>query len=505
MRSTRKKCQRNRPILAKQTHMQVRIRASIGLFSLIPALLAVSSCERSVLQPQYADLAAAAATLQPYEWMYTDAPPGTTLRTRVILRDASGVPIPNARIRWSVLEGGGSFAALVSRTDASGIAEQDWTLGPVGPQRAMAKTPDIPGARFEANSFVGDITLDTIVSGLQKPIYLTAPPGDDRLFVVEEGGTIRIIRDGVVRRTPFLDLRCCVSIGGEQGLLSMAFHPNFATNGFFFVNYTDLAGHTRIERYHVPHGSNTADPASAKLILYIEQPYANHNGGHLMFAPDGKLLIPMGDGGSGGDPLGNGQNKATLLGKLLRINIDVQRPYVSPRNNPFVDDTAARPEIWALGLRNPWRIAIDNGLLYIADVGQGRIEEINVVPVTKPGVNYGWNIVEGSRCRVGPTCSKTGLTLPLVEYTHDQGCAVTGGFVYRGSELPEITGTYFYADFCSGWIRSFRYDSGRAIQARQWDKLGVIGQPASFGVDGFGELYVLSRFGHVLRFSRKSP
>jgi glucose/arabinose dehydrogenase len=483
--------------------MHIRIRASIGVLSLIPASIGMMSCDRSLVQPQYIDVAAATATLQPYEWMYTDAPPGTTLRTRVILRDAGGVPIPNVRIRWSVLEGGGSFAALASRTDANGIAEQDWTLGPVGPQRASAKAPDILGTRFEANSVLGDITLDTIVSGLEQPIYLTAPPGDDRLFVVEETGTIRIIKNGVALPTPFLDLRSSVSAAGERGLLSMAFHPNYATNGYFFVNYTDLAGNTRIERYHATPGSNVANPSSAKLILAIQQPYPNHNGGHLLFSSDGQLLIPMGDGGGPNDPNGNGQNKATLLGKLLRIGINVQRPYISPMSNPFFGDTAARPEIWALGLRNPWRIAVDSGLLYIADVGQTRLEEINVVPLKKPAVNYGWNLMEGGECRIDTTCDPTGLTKPLVEYTHDEGCAVTGGFVYRGSELPEIVGTYFYADYCSGWIRSFRYDAGRARHPRQWDKLGLVARPASFGVDGFGELYVLSRVGHVLRFTRK--
>lgn len=348
--------------------------------------------------------------------------------------------------------------------------------------------------------------LALVASGLESPVHLAAPPGDPRIFVVERRGRIRIIKDGKLRAEPFLDITSRVGSGGsEQGLLSVAFHPDFATNRYFFVNYTDRNGDTRVERYTVGPDPDRADPASAKLILTIDQPFSNHNGGLIVFGPDGMLYIGMGDGGSGGDPLGHGQNLGTLLGALLRIDVDRGDPYTIPPDNPFAGRADARGEIWAYGLRNPWRFAFDRtaGLLYIADVGQNRWEEINVAPASAGGLNYGWNLTEGNHCFPSDPCDRTGLTPPVLEYSHDEGCSVTGGHVYRGRAIPELAGHYFYADYCRGWIRSFRYTSEGVRDQRTWS-IGNVGLITSFGEDSAGELYVLSQDGRVFRLQPRS-
>lgn len=345
------------------------------------------------------------------------------------------------------------------------------------------------------------IRLAPVASGLASPVHLAAPAGDARLFVVEQPGRIRIVENGALLPTPFLDITDRVGAGGERGLLSVAFHPQYAANGFFFVNYTDRAGDTRVERYSVSTDRNRADPASARLVIGIDQPYSNHNGGLVAFGPDGKLYIGMGDGGGSGDPQETGQDPMQLLGKLLRVDVDGAAPYAIPADNPYAGRTDRRPEIWALGMRNPWRFSWDRtaGLLYMADVGQNRLEEIDVVPAGQGGVNYGWDLMEGSECfepRDG--CDRTGLTLPALEYSHDDGCSVTGGFVYRGQDIAALRGHYFYADYCQGWIRSFRYAGGQAADARSWDVENV-GNITSFGEDSRGELYVLSSGGGVYR------
>lgn len=342
------------------------------------------------------------------------------------------------------------------------------------------------------------IRLQAVVTeGLASPVYLTAPAGDARLFVVEQPGRIRVVENGTLLPTPFLDLAGRISSGGERGLLSVAFHPQYAQNGFFFVNYTDTRGDTRVERYRVSTDRNRADPASAQLIIQVTQPYANHNGGLVAFGPDGKLYIGMGDGGGGGDPDETGQDPLQLLGKMLRLDVDGALPYRIPGDNPYAGRTNPRPEIWAMGLRNPWRFSWDRtaNLLYVADVGQNRLEEVNVVPAATGGANYGWDLMEGSDCfepREG--CDRTGLTLPVAQYTHDDGCSITGGYVYRGQDIPALRGHYFYADYCEGWIRSFRYASGQAADARSWE-LENVGSVTSFGEDGRGELYVVSTRG----------
>ncbi len=342
-----------------------------------------------------------------------------------------------------------------------------------------------------------------IVSGLSSPVYLTAPGGDARLFVVEQPGRIRIVHNGQLLVTPFLDITSRVASGGERGLLSVAFHPQYRTNGFFYVNFTDLSGNTRIERFTVSSNQNVGDAASSKLILAIAQPAPNHNGGLNLFGPDGLLYIGMGDGGGSGDPFGNGQNRNTLLGAMLRIDVDIGDPYAIPAGNPYVGQSNARGEIWAIGLRNPWRFSFDReeALLYIADVGQGRLEEVNVVPTARAGVNYGWNIMEGTSCFNAGSCNRQGLELPALEYDNSGGaCSVTGGIVYRGAAIPEIRGHYFYSDFCAGWLRSFRYVTA-AIDERSWD-VGDIGSVTSFGEDASGELYLISANGRVYRIVR---
>ncbi|HEU4585406.1 MAG TPA: PQQ-dependent sugar dehydrogenase [Gemmatimonadaceae bacterium] len=349
------------------------------------------------------------------------------------------------------------------------------------------------------------IVLTPVATGLSSPLYLTAPAGDARLFVVEKTGAIRIVKDGVLLPTPFLDLSDAVSAGSEQGLLSMAFHPDYATNGFFYVDYTDVDGNTQVVRYSVSTADpDVADPASAKPLLSVEQPFANHNGGLLLFGPDGKLYIGLGDGGSGGDPFGNGQSLGTLLGKILRIDVDAGDPYAVPADNPFVGSAGARGEIWAYGLRNPWRFAFDpkSDRLYIADVGQGAWEEVDVVPADAGGENFGWNIMEGTQCFNASSCSRNGLTLPVLEYSHADGCSITGGFVYRGSLAPDVVGQYFYSDFCAGFLRSFTFDGTSATQSITWE-VGDIGNVQSFGEDAAGELYILSTNGTVYRVGEK--
>lgn len=344
------------------------------------------------------------------------------------------------------------------------------------------------------------LATTVVASGLSSPLHLTAPAADPRLFVVEKPGRIRIVENGQLRATPFLDISNLVSTGGEQGLLSVAFHPQYVANGYFYVNYTDTSGNTRVVRYTVSADPNVADATSAKLILTVAQPAGNHNGGHILFGPDSMLYIAMGDGGGGGDPFANGQNIGTLHGALLRIDVDHGDPYAIPADNPFAGQPGARAEIWAYGLRNPWRVAFDlpTNLLYIADVGQSAREEVNVASAAAGGLNYGWNIMEGQHCFNGGACNSNGLVLPALEYDHGVGCSITGGYVYRGSAMPAVRGHYFYSDFCSGFLRSFVYANGVATDAREWEA-GNFGRVLSFGEDAAGELYLLSQDGNVYR------
>lgn len=359
---------------------------------------------------------------------------------------------------------------------------------------------DAPDAPAGSTSNVVTLAVEQVASGLEQPVYLTAPEGDPRLFIVEQPGRIRIVENGKVLRAPFLDIAGKVRSGGEQGLLSVAFHPLYRSNGFIFVNYTDNNGDTRIERYTVSADRNAVDAASAKLILSIDQRYSNHQGGHNLFGPDGMLYIGMGDGGSQGDPHGNGQNPNSLLAKLLRINVDRGDPYTIPAANPYAKG-GGRGEIWAMGLRNPWRFAFDrvSGLLYIADVGGSRFEEIDVVPASTPGINYGWNIMEGPSCNRSLGCNQPGLQRPALSYPHKSSvCSVIGGFVYRGQKIPEIQGQYFYSDYCDSWLRSFGYADGKVTDQHEWP-VGRLGSVTSFGEDSQRELYITTSSGRVYR------
>ena len=359
---------------------------------------------------------------------------------------------------------------------------------------------DAPNASAEQTSNDVMLAVEQVASGLDQPVYLTAPAGDPRLFIVEQPGRIRVVENARLLDKPFLDIVNKVRSGGEQGLLSVAFHPQYRSNGLLFVNYTDNNRDTRIERYTVSADRNVADPRSAKLILAIDQRYSNHQGGLNLFGPDGMLYIGMGDGGSQGDPHGNGQNRNALLGKLLRINVDRGDPYLIPAANPYARG-GGRGEIWAIGLRNPWRFAFDrvSGLLYIADVGQDRFEEVDVVPMSIAGVNYGWNIVEGPSCHRSPGCNQAGLQKPALSYSHENStCSVIGGFVYRGQRIPEIQGQYFYSDYCNSWLRSFGFADGRVTDQHEWP-VGRLGSIVSFGEDSLGELYICTSSGRVYR------
>jgi glucose/arabinose dehydrogenase len=342
-----------------------------------------------------------------------------------------------------------------------------------------------------------------VASGLNFPLYLTAPDGDPRLFIVEKGGTIRIVNDGALLPNPFLDISGRVSTGSEQGLLGLAFHPQYATNGRFLVHYTDAAGETQVSGFRVSGDPDVADAATEVSILQADQPFPNHNGGQLLFGPDGHLYVMLGDGGSAGDPGGRGQSLADLLGSLLRIDPLDEGGYAVPPDNPFVGTAGARPEVWSYGLRNPWRATFDpaTGDLYIADVGQGRWEEVDVSTSADGagrGLNFGWKLMEGPDCFV-QSCDRGGLQLPVLAYGHGDGCSITGGFVYRGAAIPALQWHYFYSDFCSGWVRSFRLENGGAVDQFQWSALAPGGNVPSFGRDAAGELYVMSTAGVVLK------
>ena len=361
---------------------------------------------------------------------------------------------------------------------------------------------DPGGNNNNNNNGTSGLSLEEVVRGLNAPVFLTHAD-DSRLFIVEQGGRIRIVENGQLLGTPFLDISNIVLHQGEQGLLSMAFHPDYVTNGFFYVYHTNQSGDSRVARYN---GSgNTADESSSLTFMTIGQPFANHNGGQLAFGADGMLYVALGDGGSGGDPLGHGQNTTTLLGAILRIDVDnpdTGLNYGIPLDNPFFGSGTARGEIWVYGLRNPWRFAFDDtdGLLYVADVGQSSFEEVTVANVADGGLNFGWNVMEGMSCFNAATCDQSGLVLPILQYDNTGfggNCSITGGYVYRGSELSNLQGHYFYSDFCGGFLRSFRFDNGAAADEQDWglDAGGV----TSFGQDAAGELYMVNAEGALFK------
>jgi glucose/arabinose dehydrogenase len=348
-----------------------------------------------------------------------------------------------------------------------------------------------------------------VADGFDQPLLVTAPPGDPRLFVVDQPGRIWIVKDGRRLTAPFLDIRPQVAFGGERGLLGLAFHPDYRGNGRFFVNYTDRAGDTQVVAFSASANPDVADPNSAARVLSVDQPAANHNGGWLGFGPDGYLYIGMGDGGGAGDTYRTGQNKNALLGKILRIDVNAGggaggRPYGIPPNNPFAEGGGA-PEIFAYGLRNPWRNDFDGRNLIIADVGQNEWEEVSIVPIdggsAGNALNLGWPIMEGNHCFRANTCNRMGLTLAAHEYSHaGGGCSITGGYVYRGAAVPALAGQYVFADYCAGFVRSFRVNGTAAGPVTDWTRqIGDVGQITSFGEDSAGELYITAEDGRVFK------
>ena len=355
-----------------------------------------------------------------------------------------------------------------------------------------------------ARSAAGGVKL-TRIGTFDAPVYVTQPPGERRrLFVVEQGGRIVVVRDGRVLRTPFLDISSRVVSGGEQGLLGLAFAPDYASSGRFYVDYTDRNGDTRIVEYRRGASPDRASPRSARQLIFQDQPESNHNGGQLAFGPDGLLYIGFGDGGGGDDqhgPIGNGQSLGTLLGKILRIDPRPAggRPYSIPRDNPFAGRAGAKSAIYAWGLRNPWRFSFDRktGDLAIGDVGQDHVEEVDFrTRGTARGANFGWRAWEGTR-REDPSLRVLGDVKPVLEYTHDHGCSVTGGYVIRDPRLPALDGRYVYGDFCAGDLLSAKLRQGGASARRS---LGLhVDALASFGEDARGRVYAVSSGGPVYR------
>ncbi len=349
-----------------------------------------------------------------------------------------------------------------------------------------------------------DYLWERVVGGLVNPIGLEhAQDGSGRLFIIEQDGRILIWKDDTLLDAPFLDIRDRVgSRGSEQGLLGLAFHPRYAENGYLYVNYTDTNGDTHIARFTVSEGNpDQADPTTEKTLMVVSQPFGNHNGGVVVFGPDGYLYLGLGDGGSGGDPQGNAQSTQTLLGKILRIDVDSGDPYGIPPDNPFAGE-GGLPEIWAYGLRNPWRISFDRliGDLYIGDVGQNQWEEIDFLSSgAQPGANFGWDYREGFHPFEG-AYQGNDLIDPLIEYDHSQGCSVTGGVVYRGINLQAWQGVYIYGDYCSGNVWGLLRNSDGSWQN------GLLFQTnsriSSFGVDEAGELYLVDHRGDIYHLTQ---
>ncbi len=354
---------------------------------------------------------------------------------------------------------------------------------------------------------IPDIRLQAVATGLDSPVTIAhAGDGSGRLFVLEQAGKLRVISKGVLLDKPLLDISHQISAGGERGLLGIAFHPRFKENGLLYLNYTAKRPGLKSFISEFRFKGTNIDVNSERVLLNYEQPWGNHNGGQLAFGPDGYLYIGVGDGGSGNDPQNNGQNLSTLLGSILRIDVDHKesgREYAIPADNPFIDTPKARPEIYAYGLRNPWRFSFDRqtGQLYAADVGQDEVEEIDII---EKGNNYGWRVMEGPQCTPGVSrkCSKENYTLPIYSYRHDTGRSITGGYVYRGGAIPQLCGTYIYGDFVNQAIWGLRYKDGKLVQHKTlYDPKSIWSLAidyfrddglliSTFGEDEEGEVYV---------------
>jgi hypothetical protein len=389
---------------------------------------------------------------------------------------------------------GGTTSTLASDSSVTTVPGSGGTTVPGAPSTTAANLPELQGLRLE--SLTGDV---------RQPTAITAPTGDERLFINERFGVILWMdANRELQDTPFLDLTDRVLAGGiEQGLLGLAFHPDYANNGRFYVYYTDQGGRRQVSEFQRSVSDpNIASPDTERVLIELEQPPdatdIRHYAGQLAFGPDGYLYIAMGDGADSRD---QGQDPNTMFGAISRIDVDSAEPYGIPPDNPFVGGGGA-PEVWAYGLRNPWRFSIDpvDGLIYIADVGHADQEEVNVLPIAEGGYNLGWSDVEGTRCFHVQDCDLANYTSPAITYTHEEGCSVTGGYVYRGSAIPELTGTYFYSDWCSQWIRSFKFVGGAVTEEQDWsEQLGQLGQVNTFGIDSTNELYLGTHEGIVAR------
>ena len=423
---------------------------------------------------------------------------GQTLQLTATAQDAGGTAVEGRTFEWATAD---AAVATVSPTGlVTGVGE--------GQVEISATTDGVTGSitiAVTAPPPVGPITLklQEVASGLDFPLGLVSPPGDERLFVVEKAGVIRVVKGGTLLATPFLDITSEVlSEGGELGLLGLAFTPDYATSGRFIVYYMDRSGDTRVSSFQVSADPDVADPATETLVLGVPQPGPAHKAGQIRFGADGMLYIALGDGDD--QDHGRGQSLSDLLGAILRIDVFSGTPYAVPPDNPFVGTPGARPEVWSYGFRNPWRFSFDRatGDLYIGDVGEAHWEEVDYSSAADGagrGINYGWSVMEGQHCFHLAGCDQTGLTLPVLEYDHSTGCSVIGGYVYRGAAIPALQGTYFYADYCFGWVRSFRIQSGQPVDETDWPSLAPGGHVTSFGEDAAGELYLVTQLGGVFK------
>jgi glucose/arabinose dehydrogenase len=372
------------------------------------------------------------------------------------------------------------------------------------PGSATTITPATTSSTTVPDGELSGLGVELLAAGLSTPVQAVAIPGDERIFIVEQTGTIRIFDGTTVLAEPYLDItRFIEDEGLEQGLLSLAFHPGFDDNGRAFVSFTNRDGDTRIMEYRQdPADPNRLDPNTGRRVLAIEQPHQYHNGGTIKFGPDGYMWIGIGDGGGIGDPFRNGQNPDNLLGGLLRIDVDnagETTPYAIPEDNPFVAGGGA-PEVWAYGLRNPWTFDFADDHIVVGEVGQERWEEIIVIDLNDSGGNYGWSTVEGPDCFLDENCDPTPFEEATLLVEHERTCALVGGPVYEGSAIPELRGQYFYGDYCVGWVRSAPLDDGQFGEITEWSRdFGELGQITALSEDTNGEILLLTATGEMYR------
>lgn len=436
---------------------------------------------------------------------HRESPPTPQSRLRALIIALLAIFL----ITFFFLRGSGEGGAPEgTQPPVAGATTTTMAPGSTGSTVLGTSVTTVPGATTSTTSDLAELQglrLETLTGDVRQPTVITAPPGDERLFIVERFGVILWMdANRELQDTPFLDLTDRVLAGGiEQGLLGLAFHPDYANNGRFYVYYTDQGGRRQVSEFQVSVSDpNIASPDTERVLIELEQPPdatdIRHYAGQLAFGPEGYLWIAMGDGADSRD---QGQDPNTMFGAVSRIDVDGGDPYGIPPENPFVGGGGAG-EVWAYGLRNPWRFSIDpvDGLIYIADVGHADQEEVNVLPIAEGGFNLGWSDVEGTRCFHVQDCDLANYTSPAITYTHEEGCSVTGGYVYRGAAIPELDGTYFYSDWCSQWIRSFKFAGGAVTEEQDWsEQLGELGQINTFGIDSAGELYIGTHEGIVAR------